>query len=207
MAIVTVLFATGCTAGVPAASPATTAAESPTPVSPTPAVQEKVLITLTALRVEEGGVEREYPLAEGEQVVELFSSLGGAPTKEPFEGPYGSEGGTRYGWPGVIVSVLDADGAASLVIEARTIGDASIATAEGLAPGATREQAKSAGAFDGPDADDDGVADLLGVQPHEVPGTVSLVDPGKPGIDYVGLVLDGDTVTKILLPANDYADI
>ncbi len=42
---------------------------------------------------------------------------------------------------------------------------------------------------------------------QEVPDTQSLTRPGSVGILYELFVLEGDTVIRILAPANDFSDL
>lgn len=190
------------TASSPALSPEASASPTPT------AEPERLVITLDALTYVDGPTSEAYPIEEGAAVVDLLDELTGTTAVgEQFDGPYGSEGGVRYEWAGVTVAVFTYDGAASVTVDAATIGDVPISTSEGIAVGSTREAALAAGAFDDWDADGDGIADVLGIQPVEVPDAESLTRPGTPGIRYIALELTDDVVTAIRWPSNDFSDI
>jgi len=114
---------------------------------------------------------------------------------------------TSYEWPGVAVTVNNDGSGSSLSITSSHSGRTIIVTESGIAVGSSRADAVTAGAFDEWDRDGDGVADLLGLDAVDVAGTESLVRPGTVGRQFVLLLMDGDVVSSIQVPGNDFADI
>ncbi|MFG6403453.1 hypothetical protein [Microbacterium sp. P04] len=194
-------------ASAPAASPAPTGTVAAP--SPSASAQEATLtLSLDRLTAVVDGASEEVAIADGEAIVALMTRLSGVePQTSDIEDPWGNGDfwGTRYEWPGAIVALIE--GRASLTVRAARIGDVPVSTAAGIAVGSTRAAALAAQAFDEWDEDDDGIADHLGIEGRDVAGTTSLVRPGEVGIEFIGLDLDGDLVTAIYLPANDYSDI
>ena len=79
-------------------------------------------------------------------------------------------------------------------------------TVEGISVGSSRGEAIAAGARDGFDSDDDGVADELHIGRQEVPGTQSYLTDDV-GILFVNLRLEGDVVSSMSSAGNDFRDI
>jgi hypothetical protein len=211
LALVGLLMLTGCATANPAAAPepgdTTAASASPIP-TPTPTPAAQLILTVDAVIREVGDTQDAYPLTDAEAVLALMEELTGQPRAgTPVEGPYGSELGTRYDWEGVSVLVNDASGRASLTVDAASIGDLPVATAGGLAVGSSRDAVVAAGAWDDWDEDQDGVADWMGVDAVEVPGTTSLSRDGAVGIEYITLHVSGDTVVELQVAGNDFSDI
>jgi hypothetical protein len=178
------LILTGCAAPGPEPSPSSAEpSASATPASSPPA-STSPLVTVT-----------------------LGELAGEAPAVSDIEDPWGNgtSVGTRFDWEGISVSLFD--GFASVWVRSPRVGEARVQTAEGVAVGSTRAQALAAGAWDSWDEEGDGVAEWLGIGSREAPGTSSLRDPGSVGIEYVLLKVEGDVVTEIQAPANDFSDL
>ncbi|MCM3503343.1 hypothetical protein M3667_15840 [Microbacterium sp. P26] len=131
------------------------------------------------------------------------AALGSAPSTSPAEGPPGYDlQMTVVEWPGLKMTVPN-DGSATgrLFVSSPTVAGHPVVTAEGLSVGSTRAEGVAAGAVDGFDSTE------LRLGFRDVPGTQSLQRPGETGREYVMLVLDGDSVKSILVPADDYSDL
>lgn len=114
---------------------------------------------------------------------------------------------TRYQWAGIAVIANDDGFGSSVSITASHSGRTIIVTESGIAVGSSRADALAAGAFDEWDSDSDGVADVLGLDAVDVPGTESLGRPGTVGRRFVQLLIDGDVVSSMQVPGNDFADV
>lgn len=131
-------------------------------------------------------------------------ALGTAPASSPVEGPYGGRlACTSLDWSGLKLTVPD-DGStngARVFVSTPTVAGHPIVTTGGIGVGSTREEALAAGAVEGFDATE------LRLDVRDVPGTTSLQRAGETGRQYVMLVLEGDSVAAMHLPADDFSDI
>lgn len=131
-------------------------------------------------------------------------ALGTAPASSPVEGPYGGTlASTSLDWAGLKVTVPD-DGStngARVFVSTPTVAGHPIVTTGGIGVGSTRAEALAAGAVEGFDATE------LRLDVRDVPGTTSLQRAGETGRQYVMLVLEGDSVAAMHLPADDFSDI
>lgn len=168
----------------------------------------ELTITLDGISYAHDGSVDMVSLDDGAAILALFESLNGSiPDGTRLEVFPGQDSGlTRYQWGEVIVLVSD-QGPASVTILAPAIKGVPIRTQEGVMVGSTRSDAVAASARDDWDEDGDGVADYLALGSREVPGTQSLSRPGLVGSEYLLLVMEGDNVEQIMVPANDFSDI
>lgn len=213
-AIPLVLLLAACT---PDASESTTSASppssasSPPSLSPTPSptaapAPDALVLTLDGVsRVSrDGSVLDSIGFADGLATVEFMTAqLGADPavTRDTNGYPF-----TFYEWESVRMNVIDS-GSASIWFEAATANGLDLETLEGIAVGATVQQALAAGAVDGGfDFDADGASDFLELGTREAPGTSSLENPGQTGVEYIVLAVENGVVTSIQ-PGNDYSDI
>lgn len=131
-------------------------------------------------------------------------ALGTAPASSPVEGPYGGTlAYTSLDWSGLKLTVPD-DGStngARVFVSTPTVAGHPIVTTGGIGVGSTRAEALAAGAVEGFDATE------LRLDVRDVPGTTSLQRAGEIGRQYVMLVLEGDSVAAMHLPADDFSDI
>lgn len=131
-------------------------------------------------------------------------ALGSAPVSSPVEGPYGGTlAYTSLDWSGLKLTVPD-DGStngARVFVSTPTVAGHPIVTTGGIGVGSTRAEALAAGAVEGFDATE------LRLDVRDVPGTTSLQRAGETGRQYVMLVLEGDSVAAMHLPADDFSDI
>jgi hypothetical protein len=206
------LVLAGCAAEEPAAfttpssSPAAQPSETPTP-TPTPA--GAISLGVAGIAFTDGGESKTLSFDDPQLLLAFVEELTGEPRAgEDFEDPWGNGDtwGTLYTWDDIRVSVRK-DGPASVVILATTVGGIPVRTASGIAVGSTRDDVLAMGGWDGWDADGDGQADYLGVDGHEVEGVESLSRPGQPGREFILVELDGDVVTELQSPSNDFSDI
>ena len=189
-----------------AATPTFTPTVKPTPTaSPTadaaaPSSDAVLIVQLDGASIAEGST-LEYSI---DAVDAWTEALGAAPTQSPAEGPYGGTlERTFLEWPGLTVTVPN-DGStrgASVRVSTPTVAGHPVVTSGGIGVGSTRAEALAAGATEGFDATE------LRLDTRDAPGTHSLQRPDEVGRDYVMLVLDGDAVTQIILPGNDYSDL
>lgn len=213
VAVLAALGLSGC-APEPIAAPTTTDAATPTftpTVKPTPTVTPTADTSAPAsdavliVQLDGASIAAGSSLAYSIGAVEAWTAaLGTAPTQSPVEGPYGGTLDlTALEWPGLTLTVPN-DGStrgASLRVTEPTVAGHPVVTSGGIGVGSTRAEAVAAGATEGFDATE------LRLDTRDAPGTQSLQRPGEVGREYVMLVLEGDSVTQIILPGNDYSDI
>ena len=144
------------------------------------------------------GVRQSVPEITGDEVVE----------SEPDQEDYYLVGTMHYDWSAVHVFMGSAEDMtyASVSISAPQVGGVPVRTVEGISVGSSRGEAIAAGARDGFDSDDDGVADELHIGRQEVPGTQSYLTDDV-GILFVNLRLEGDVVSSMSSAGNDFRDI
>ena len=201
----------GCAPEQPApASSTLTGTMSPTAApDSTPAAVAPIELNIAGLTRVTDGESKTYAFAEPDALLAYVQELTGVPaTTEDVENPWGTgePWATEYRWDEFIVYVL-VDGPVYLTVRTATIDGIPVQTASGVSVGDTRAEAVAAGAWDEWDSDGDGDADHLGIEPTEVEGTQSLSRPGEVGRLYVGIILDGDVVSSLQSPANDFSDI
>jgi hypothetical protein len=210
-----VAVVSGCASLSPAGPPSPSlspaeASASPTPTpSPTPEIEPGLVVSVDQVTYEDADGTVIAALDDGAAVVALLEDIAGPPTSEAFEGPYGSEGGVRHRWDGVVVSVYAWNSSAAFSVRAPSLGDIPVATSDGVAVGDNRDAAIAAGAIElcGYDGDGDGRSDGLALELTEVAGTMSLCRDGSVGVEYVGLEFAGDEITHLFTPGNDFSDI
>lgn len=203
-----VLLLTGCTSapstGTPSAEPSPTSTQ-------TPAVDEgHLVVALDALTFTDATGSETAPYADPAAVIALLEkATGEQAAREAVENPPGYEMNLeKHTWEGLFLTAsADGTGSASIGVTADEVAGIPVATAEGLAPGATREELLDAGAWTLVDTEDAATAAHLGLGGAEVPGTVSLTHPGEVGKIFVLFVLEGDTVTQVQMPSNDFSDL
>ena len=200
----------GCNSVAP--HPETTPpASTPSPSSSSaPASVGQMVIGLDSISHERDGSVDEIALDDGAALLALFESLNGfMPTGTEIEiFPGYPTGLFTYEWSEVMVTVSDQGVGYSVVILAPTVNGVPIRTQEGIAVGSPRSDVITAGARDEWDEQpQDGIAEDLSLGSREVPGTHSLSRPGSVGSEFLLLRMDGDTVARIIVPANDFSDI
>jgi hypothetical protein len=186
-----------------------TTASTPSPIpSSTSTPVESMIIGLDSISYEHDGRVDVIALDDGASVLAIFESINGfLPTGNEIESAPGYPTGLiAFRWSEVIVTVSD-QGPANFVILSPTINGVSIQTTEGIAVGSSRSEVMAAGVRDYVDEDKDGTADHLALGSREVPGTRSLDRDGFVGAEFLLLVMYGDTVERILVPANDFSDL
>ncbi|THG28452.1 hypothetical protein [Naasia lichenicola] len=189
----------------PAGTPSAEApAPSPAPsTAPSPAADGPLKISLDGLAYNEADVPDAAPFSDGAAVVALMERVADAPP-EVTEIP--QKGFTSYAWEGVLIFVNEA-GQARARFTAPALGGVRLETTGGIAVGSSRAEAVASGAVDGYDSNGDGIAERLTLDSREAPGTTSLADPGLVGSDYIELTVDGDVVTGVTSPADDWSDL
>ncbi|MFF2486869.1 hypothetical protein ACFVSU_10740 [Microbacterium sp. NPDC058062] len=207
------LLLTGCASEEPTTAAGTSApgastVETPTATAtPTPAPM--LTVGLDGIEYTDGAAAKSLAFDDPESLLTVIEELIGEPRHgEDFEDPWGNGDvwGTTYRWTELTVSVMK-DGPASIAVLAPTVGGVPVRTLGGVAVGDTRETVVAAGGWDSWDEDGDGEADYLGIDEREAQGTQSLSRPGAAGREYIVVVLDGDVVSQLQSPGNDFADI
>lgn len=199
-------------------APTSTAQPSPTPTSspaspspsPTPEVDPQIVVSLAGVTVTNETGTSSASFDDSAALLDLLeTATGELPSPETVE-IFPGEPSTlqRYDWDGLSV-VADSEGGspASIAITAAEVGDMQVITEEGVGVGSTRTELIDAGAWALVDEEDPATAANLGLGGQEVPDTQSLTRPGSVGILYELFVLEGDTVIRILAPANDFSDL
>lgn len=213
--IASALLLTGCTSSgstpeAVATTPATDTSQTPTP-TPTATEARALVLGVESIDLVDGASAETFPLYDdAEPLLALVEELTGEPRSgEDFEDPWGNGEvmGTVYRWDDVWVSVLEGGGPTSVTVLSASVGDTPARTADGITVGSARDDVLAAGGWDDWDEDGDGIADHLGIDEQEAEGTQSLTRPGETGWNFVGMTLDGDVVTELRTPANDYSDL
>jgi hypothetical protein len=204
-AIALAALLTGCAPGAPSGSgtPEPSPSVTPTSVAPQPAV---VILSLDGIAVQDdgGATLQSASFNDPEAALALVSSLLGS-TPTPTE--YPEFGSSTWEWPGVLFGRAS-DTFSWLRAEVSDLGGLPLQTTDGIQIGSTRADVVALAPFDGAyDMDGDGSSDLFGLEQETVPGTESLSFPGQPGTAFVEVQLDGDTVTVLRAPSNDYSDV
>jgi hypothetical protein len=151
--------------------------------------------------VVEGGSAQE-PLAYTSAAVDAWrSALGADSTSSNVLAPTGWDTGVvAHEWPGLRL-LTPPDGPGWLSVTSAEVNGHPVRTAHGIGVGSSRADALAAGATEGFSSDE------LRLDVREAPGTSSLQHPGSVGEEFISLVMQGETVASLLVPANDYSDL
>lgn len=193
----------------PAASP--TISRATPDASPTPAVSvDQLTITLDGIVHSHDDNHELVPLSDGQGLLALFQKLTGVmPAGVVLGSPYENTGWqqTSYEWSAVRVVITPEGKASGIRILAPAVNGVPIQTQEGISVGSKRAEVVAAHGWDIYDENGDGLAETIGLGSREVPGTQSLSHLGAVGIEYILLVMTGDAVEQILVPADDFSDV
>ncbi|WAB85216.1 hypothetical protein OVN20_06635 [Microcella daejeonensis] len=114
-------------------------------------------------------------------------------------------------WDGLRMFVVrggDRDGdVEGLAIRDVALHGVPLATVEGIAVADMRSDLSAIGPEDVHDSEGDGVADQVGFGFRDIRGTKSLAEPGATGSEFALAPLDGDVITELHLPGNDFCDL
>lgn len=194
-----------CTPPTPTkvASPTPTPAASATAsvAASTPASAATLIVTIDDATLEGGSAS--LPYARGAKDA-WTAALGSEPVESPSEVVNGYDfQETVWKWPGLQLNVPDdgSENGSHVFVSASTVDGHPIRTRQGIGVGSTRAEAVAAGAVDGFDSTE------LRLDVRDAPGTTSLQRPGEVGREFISLVLEGDTVVSIHLPADDFSDL
>lgn len=196
---------TGCAPGAPTGGETPEPSPSATATSE-PAQPAVVILSLDGIAVQDAGgaTLQSASFNDPDAALALVSSLMGS-TPTPTD--YPEFGSSTWEWPGVIFGRAS-DTFSWLRAEVSDLGGLPLQTTDGIQIGSTRAEVAALAPFDGAyDMDGDGTSDLFGLEQQTVPGTESLSFPGQPGTAFVEVQLDGDTVTVLRAPSNDYSDL
>ncbi|GAA5028875.1 hypothetical protein ACFQRL_06850 [Microbacterium fluvii] len=212
--MMTSLALTACTAVSPAASPSASDPAAGAPAVPSPTASETVttavlVVSTTGVAVQSGSAVEEIAYSDGAALVAAVTAASGIDpvvTEEDVPAPY--EGTvTTYDWgDGAVVMVGDGPGV-SISVRRETLAGLPVSTPSGIAVGSDRADVLAAGGLAISDEDQDGTPEQLSVDPLDAAGTESLTSPGTVGTTFVLVILDGDTVSGIQAPGNDFADV
>ncbi|SDS93741.1 hypothetical protein [Microbacterium paraoxydans] len=207
----TALAVTACapaTSAEPSASPRPSETTSASP-TPTETASAHIVVSLDGLTVT-GAEERSADYTDSAAILELLQEVTGElPEPEGVE-IFPGEASTleAYDWEGLrVLADSTGEAPASVSVTAAEVAGLPITTEDGFRVGSTRAELRAADAWALTDAEDPETASELGLGGREVPDTESLTRPGSTGIIYTMFVLDGDTVTQIMVPANDFSDL
>ncbi len=195
----------------PPPTPTVSAAQTPSPTpsasatapaaAPTPTSAATLIVTLDDATVEGGSAP--LPYARGAK-----DAWAGALESEPTESSSEVVNGydfqqTVWKWPGLQLSVPNdgSENGSHVFVSASTVAGHPIRTTQGIGVGSTRADAIAAGAVNGFDSTE------LRLDVRDAPGTTSLERPGEVGRQFISLILEGDTVVSIHLPADDFSDL
>ncbi len=202
----------GCTgpAGTePSAEPSTPTPSAAPTQSPDSSSPPTLVVSAEGLTYAAEGDEQQASFDDAAAILDIVELVAGPlPTGiavEPYDGLDLEL--TRYEWDDIVVTAGNDGFGSSLWLHSERVGETFVITTSGISVGSSRADAVAAGAFDDWDSDGDGIADYLGLEPRDVAGTESLSRPGSIGRVYVLLVMEGDVVSSIQAPGNDYADI
>lgn len=183
--------------------------DTPSP-APEPEIDPQLVVSLDGITVTDESGTSTAAYADSAAVLALLEKATGTlPTPETVE-IFPGEPSTlqSFRWDGLWVLADSESGSpASITITAPEVGGIPVTTEEGLQVGSTRTELLDADAWALVDEEDAATATELGVGGQEVPDTQSLTHPGSVGIMYTLFVLEGDTVKRILTPANDFSDL
>ncbi|HWH26575.1 MAG TPA: hypothetical protein VNT53_08030 [Pseudolysinimonas sp.] len=199
------LALTGC------AGPITPRSEvTPTPtsthVSPTSAPEPaELVLSLDKISLvgDAGTAIAVAPFSDAKATLALVSdALGSTPVPEVNP----DHGVTSYDWGDILLSIRDT-GSAWVSFTSDEAAGLALTTVEGVHVGSTRAEVSALSPYeDSYDWDVDGVSDLFGLQSREVPGKESLSRPGEEGLDFVGVEMTGDVVSRIMSPNNNWEE-
>lgn len=114
---------------------------------------------------------------------------------------------TSYDWGGIRLGLYDSPARASVSVTAPAVQGISIRTTDGIAVGSSRADLLAAGAQAGYDGRPAGGDETFQLATTPVPGTTSLSSPGTEGTRFILLLMDGDQVSGIQAPSDDFTDI
>lgn len=199
-----------------ASAPSSTSSTGPTtaPSSPTPTataeIEPQIVVSLDGIAVTDETGTRNADFADPGTLLDLLEETSGElPDPEKVENLPGYDSDfVNYTWDGLRVFTDSArEAPASVAITGPSLNGVPIVTEEGLAVGSTRQELLDAGAWGLVDTDDPTTAEFVGLGGREVPGAESLTHPGSVGILYELFWFDGDVVTQIQVPSNDFSDL
>jgi hypothetical protein len=191
------------TVAVPPTEPTTAETET---ASPGPATPAAVIVSLEGLTLVDGDGNplEQTQFTDPDPVLALLSELLGS-TPVPTENPdYGTK---VWQWPDIQFGTTGPD-YSWVFIQTADLGGLPLQTIDGIHVGSNRDDVLALDPYDsGYDEDGDGQADLLGIEHVTNPDYESLSLPGNPGTDFIEVDLEGDTVTTLRSPSNDYSDV
>lgn len=202
------------TACAPSAAPGTATPSQTPAIEPsatsTPVEPAQLVIGIDEIQYIGDGDTAAASFDDAASVLALLEdATGELPTPTELESPPGYEiDDVRYDWSGLaVITGPGGTGQASVSVKAPDVDGVLITTDDGIAVGSSRTDVVIAGGWDVWDEDGDGIAEQVGVGHQEVEGTTSLARPGEAGIMFVLFLFDGDMVSEIQAPSNDYSDL
>jgi hypothetical protein len=205
--IVASLSLVGCSPGSPASAPSTAAPSASVTASPSPvpAVATGLVVSLDQISVinNDGSTGATASFSSGSATLALLSdALGSTPTAERND----TYGLTSYDWGALTLTVSDYTGAAFVSMTAAVLGGLTLRTPEGIHVGSTAVEF-AAVASPGTQYPAAGAPVALGLEARPHPGTQSLAFPGRVGLDYIAVDLEGGLVARLRVPSGDWQDI
>lgn len=205
VAATTVAFVmSGCAPGGGGVTPAPEPTVSVSPEEPTPTA---VVISLEGLTVvdQDGEAIEATRFDDPAPVLFLLDELLGS-TPEPEEFPEFDT--TSYSWGDDLTFSTRGTDYSWVRLNVDELGGLPVQTSAGIHVGSSRDDLLAQDVYDPDyDFDGDGFSDFYGIEPVTNDDYESLSFPGQPGTDYIEVQLEGDTVSSISSPSNDYTDV
>ena len=208
-AIVAALAVTLALAGCAPTGGSTDPTAGPKPtetVVPEP-VPTAVVLSLDGLAVvdQDGEPLEATQFSDPEPVLTLLGELLGS-TPDPEENPdYGT---TTYMWGDDVTFGTTGPDYSWVRLNVTELGGLPVQTAAGIHVGSSRDDLLAQDVYDPEyDFDSDGFSDFYGLEPVTNNDYESLSFPGQPGTDYIEVQLQGNAVSSLSAPSNDYTDV
>jgi hypothetical protein len=197
------LVLTGCAPGG-GTTPTTGPEPTETTATPEPAA---VILSLEGLTLVDtnGDTLEATQFSDPEPVLSLLDELLGS-TPDPEEYPEFDT--TAYSWGDDLTFSTRGEDYSWVRINVAELGGLPVQTAAGIHVGSSRDELLAQDVYDPQyDFDEDGYSDFYGVEPVTNNDYESLSFPGQPGTDFIEAQLQGDTVSTLASPSNDYTDV
>ncbi|HTL41439.1 MAG TPA: hypothetical protein VL294_08190 [Pseudolysinimonas sp.] len=198
------LVLTGCAPGG-GTSPTTDPVPTETTIeTPEPAA---VILSLEGLTLVDtnGDTLEATQFSDPQPVLALLDELLGS-TPDPEV--YPEYDTTAYSWGDDLTFSIRGEDYSWVRVNVAELGGLPVQTAAGIQVGSSRDDLLAQDVYDPQyDFDTDGFSDFYGLEPVTNNDYESLSFPGQPGTDYIEAQLQGDTVSTLASPSNDYTDV
>jgi hypothetical protein len=197
------LVLTGCAPGPGTPTSAPTPTQSGTETSE-PAALVLSLDGLTLVDTNGDALEATR-FDDPEPVLALLGEVLGS-TPDPEEFPESET--TSYAWGDDVTFNVRGTDYSWVRVNVPELGGLPVTTATGIGIGSSRDDLLAQDVYDPQyDFDEDGFSDFYGLEPVTNNDYESLSFPGQPGTDFIEVQLQGDQVSSMSSPSNDYTDV